>query len=214
MHYLLLAYGAEDAWADDERTACMVESLAACDRLAAQGKFLACSPLLPVATARTTRVRDGRPLVTDGPFAETTEHLGGFFLLDLADLDEAITVAAALPPARKGAIEIRPVLALHGTPQPPPGAAALLGYGTDTAPDDVAAAIRLRPADTATCVRVRDGMRAVTDGPFDAAAAQLGSVSVVVAGAGDTDHPAARVGAVEARPLFDLTGVRNLMTNS
>ena len=213
MHYLLLAYGCEDAWTDAERAACMVESLAACDRLAAQGKYLAASPLLPAATARTTRVRDGRPFVTDGPFAETTEHLGGFFLLDLDDLDEAISVAAALPPARKGTIEIRPVLALRGTPQPPPGAAALLGYGTDAAPDDVAAAIRLRPADTATCVRVRDGVRAVTDGPFDAAAAQLGSVSVVV-GAGGTDHPAARVGAVEARPLFDLTGVRQQMANS
>lgn len=128
MHYLLLAYGAEDAWTDDERTACMVESLAACDRLAAQGKYLAASPLLPVSTASTTRVRDGRPLVTDGPFAETTEHLGGFFLLDLDDLDEAIRVAASLPPARKGTIEIRPVLELHGTPQPPPGATARLRH--------------------------------------------------------------------------------------
>jgi hypothetical protein len=209
MKYMLLAYGAEDAWTADERTACMVESLAACDRLAAQGKFLAASPLLPVSTARTTRVRDDRPLVTDGPFAETTEHLGGFFLLDLADLDEAITVAASLPPTRKGTIEIRPVLALHGTPQPPPGAAALLGYGTDAAPDDVAATIRLRPADTATCVRVRNGVRAVADGPFDAAAARLGSVSI---GGTAADHPAARVGAVESRPLFDLTLVRTTLT--
>ena len=207
MHYLLLAYGCEAAWDDDERAACMVESLAACDRLAAQGKFLAASPLLPVATAHTTRVRDGRPLVTDGPFAETTEHLGGFFLLDLDDLDEAVTVAASLPPARRGTIEIRPVLALHGTPQPPPGAVALLGYGTDAAPDDAAAAIRL--SDAATCVRVRDGMQAVTDGPFDAAAAQLGSVSI---GGTAATHPAARAGAVETRPLFDLTPVRSAMT--
>ncbi|MFO0798202.1 MAG: YciI family protein [Gemmataceae bacterium] len=210
MHYLLLAYGAEDAWTDAERTDCMVESLAACDRLAAEGKYLAASPLLPASTASTTHVREGRPLVTDGPFAETTEHLGGFFLLDLADLDEAIAVAAALPPARKGTIEIRPVLELRGEPQPAPGAVALLGYGADAAPDGVAAAIRLRPADTATCVRVRDGVRAVTDGPFDAAAAQLGSVSVVVGEA--PDHPTAHTGAVEARPLFDLTPVRNAMT--
>ncbi|QDU23475.1 YciI family protein [Urbifossiella limnaea] len=205
MHYLLLAYGCEADWTDAERADCMVESLAACDRLAAQGKYLAASPLLPASTASTTRVRDGRPLVTDGPFAETTEHLGGFFLLDLADLDEAIAVAAALPPARKGTIEIRPVLELRGEPQPPPGAVALLGYGDSAAAADATAAVRLRPADTATCVRVRGGVREVSDGPFDAAAAQLGSVSV---GGSAADHPAARTGAVETRPLFDLTPVR------
>jgi len=70
----------------------------------------------------------------------------------------------------------------------------------------VAAAIRLRPAATATCVRVRGGVRAVADGPFDAAAAQLGSVSI---GGTAANHPAARAGAVEVRPLFDLTTVRN-----
>lgn len=116
MKYLFLMYGTESLWTDDERRECMVESLAVCDELTARGQFIATSPLQPVATAATVRVRDGRPLVTDGPFAETTEQLGGYFLLDLADLDEAIAVAARLPSAKKGTVEIRPMLALGGMP--------------------------------------------------------------------------------------------------
>src|SRR5436309_9090996 len=116
MKYMLLIYGAEGAWTQDERQACMIDSLAICDELAARGKFLGASPLQPVATAASVRVRDGRTLVTDGPFAETTEQLGGYFLLDLADLDEAIAVAARLPPAAKGTVEIRPLVALDGLP--------------------------------------------------------------------------------------------------
>ena len=116
MKYLLLMYGAEDQWTDAERRGCMAESLGVCAELAARGEFLATSPLQPVATAATVRVRGGQALVTDGPFAETTEQLGGYFLLDLPDLDAAIAVAARLPPARKGAVEIRPLLALDGLP--------------------------------------------------------------------------------------------------
>ena len=116
MKYLFLMYGTEGLWTDDERRDCMVESLAICDELSARGKFIATAPLQPVSTAATVRVRDGRPLVTDGPFAETTEQLGGYFLLDLADLDEAIAVAARLPSARIGTAEIRPLLALDGMP--------------------------------------------------------------------------------------------------
>src|SRR5213595_1456813 len=101
---MLLIYGAEGSWTEDERRDCMIESLGICDRLAAQGKFLGASPLQSVTTAASVRVRDGRTLVTDGPFAETTEQLGGYYLLDLADLDEAIAVAA--PAARgQGAVE-------------------------------------------------------------------------------------------------------------
>ena len=72
----------------------MIESMGICDGLAAQGKYLGSSPLQSVTTAASVRVRDGRTLVTDGPFAETTEQLGGYYMLDLADLDEAIAVAA------------------------------------------------------------------------------------------------------------------------
>src|SRR3954451_5275625 len=125
MKYMLLIYGAEDAWTEDERRACMIESLGVCDELAARGKYLGASPLQSVTTAATVRVRDGRPLVTDGPFAETTEQLGGYYVLDLADLDEAIAVAARLPPAAKGTVEIRPLFALDGLPpqRPLPNAA-------------------------------------------------------------------------------------------
>ena len=118
MKYLFLMSGAEGLWNDAERRDCMVESLKICDELAAQKKFIATAPLQPATTAATVRVRDGRPLVTDGPFAETTEQLGGYFVLDLADLDEAIAVAARLPSVRmgKGIAEIRPMLALDGAP--------------------------------------------------------------------------------------------------
>jgi hypothetical protein len=116
MKYMLLIYGAEGSWTEAERKACMIESLGICDQLAAQGKFLGASPLQPVRTAATVRVREGKTLVTDGPFAETTEQLGGYYLLELADLDEALAVAARLPPAAKGTVEIRPVVELDGLP--------------------------------------------------------------------------------------------------
>src|SRR5688572_1554017 len=116
MKYMMLMYGAENRWTADERTACMVESLGICDELIAQGKFLDAAPLQPVATAATVRVRHGRPLVTDGPFAETTEQLGGYYVLELADLDEAIALAGRLPPVTKGTVEIRPLFALDGSP--------------------------------------------------------------------------------------------------
>src|SRR5215470_9367299 len=122
MKYMLLIYGAEGAWTEDERRACMIESMGICDELAARGKFLGASPLQSVRTAASVRVRDGRALITDGPFAETTEQLGGYYVLDLADLDEAIAVAARLPPAAKGTVEVRPLAALDGLPpeRPPP----------------------------------------------------------------------------------------------
>jgi hypothetical protein len=118
MKYMLLMYGDENAWTDETRRQCMVDSLKVCDELAAQGKLIATSPLHPVRTAKSLRVKDGKPLVTDGPFAETTEQLGGFFLLELNDLDEAIAVASRLPPAMVGTAEIRPVGELDGAPPP------------------------------------------------------------------------------------------------
>src|SRR5438270_11351655 len=105
MKYMFLMYGVEGDWTDDERTACMTESLKVCDELASRGKYLAASPLESVSTARTVRVRGGEALITEGPFAETTEQLGGYFVLDLEHLDEAIAVATRLPPVRKGTVE-------------------------------------------------------------------------------------------------------------
>jgi hypothetical protein len=101
---------------DTERQACYQESTQLCHDLNAGGRFLAASPLYPAATATSVRVRDGKPLVTDGPFAETREHLGGYFLIDAPDLDEAIRIAARIPGARKGTVEIRPVLEIPGLP--------------------------------------------------------------------------------------------------
>lgn len=79
------------------------------------GQYLAANPLHPTAMATTVRVRDGKRFVTDGPFAETREQLGGYFLIDAQHLDEAISIAARIPMARKGTVEIRPVIDLHST---------------------------------------------------------------------------------------------------
>jgi hypothetical protein len=116
MKYMLLVYGDEKAWSDDYRQTCYAESLQLVEDLKASGQYLAASPLQPTCTARSVRVRDGRRLVTDGPFAETREQLGGYYLIDAKDLDEAIAIAGRIPPARNGTIEIRPVVELPGLP--------------------------------------------------------------------------------------------------
>jgi hypothetical protein len=78
--------------------------------LTARGKYLGGNELKPTATATTVRVREGKRVVTDGPFAETKEQLGGYFLIDAADLDEAIAIAVRIPAARTECIEVRPVV--------------------------------------------------------------------------------------------------------
>ena len=116
MKYMLLIYTDEQAWTEAERQHCFEESTALAHQLKANGQYLATAPLQPVATATSVQVRDGRRLVTDGPFAETREQLGGYFLIDAKDLDEAIGIAASIPGARKGTVEIRPVLEKGGLP--------------------------------------------------------------------------------------------------
>ncbi len=116
MKYLMLIYSDENAWTESEREHCYEESTALTHELNKQGKYLGASPLQPVATATSVRVRDGRRQVTDGPFAETREQLGGFFLIDATHLDEAIDIAARIPGAKKGTVEVRPVLELKGLP--------------------------------------------------------------------------------------------------
>jgi hypothetical protein len=194
-------------------------------------------------------VRNGRTLITDGPFAETTEQLGGYYMLDLADLDEAIGIAARLPPAAKGTVEIRPLIALDGLP-PERRLPIATGDGSRTpflllcyddeaswdaadpealaeAQAEAAALARrlseegrylsaspLHPAATATCVRVRDGRRVLTDGPFAETHEILGGYYLILAEDRDTalriaaQHPGVQVGIVEVRPLFDLSGLR------
>jgi hypothetical protein len=83
------------------------------EHLRRNGMLLAAEPLHPVETATTVRVRNGRVSVTDGPFAETKEQLAGFYLIDAADLNDAIQAASKIPPAREGSIEVRPVRALN-----------------------------------------------------------------------------------------------------
>jgi hypothetical protein len=116
MKYLLLIYMEEQAMTDAEREACYVESTRLCHDLHSTGKFLGANPLQPVSTATSVRVRDDKRLVTDGPFAETREHLGGYFLVDAENLNEAIAIAGRIPGARKGTVEIRPVLEIAGLP--------------------------------------------------------------------------------------------------
>lgn len=112
MKYMLLIYGAEDAWTPEEREACMIESMGICKELEAAGKWIAASPLHSVQTATSVRVREGRRQIMDGPFAETTEQLGGYYIIDVENLDEAIAIATRLPPAKKGTVEIRPLFDL------------------------------------------------------------------------------------------------------
>jgi hypothetical protein len=124
MKYMLLIYGDERAWTEAEREHCYGESTELAYQLKSKAQYLAASPLQPVSTATSVRVRDGKRLVTDGPFAETREQLGGYFLVEANDLDEAIDIAGRIPGAKKGTVEIRPVLEIGGLPsdQRSPGA--------------------------------------------------------------------------------------------
>jgi hypothetical protein len=116
MEYLLLIYHSEADWGKltpTDEAAVYQEYGQLRDDLAGEGKFLGGSQLRSTSTATTVRVRDGKRVVTDGPFAETKEQLGGYFLVKANDLDEAIAIAARIPSARSGTIEVRP-LAVRG----------------------------------------------------------------------------------------------------
>ncbi len=117
MKYMLLVYLDETVLSESERQDCYVKSAQLAQDLHSSGKYLDASPLHPVATATSVRVREGKRLVTDGPFAETREQLGGYYLIDANDLDEAISIAERIPPARWGTVEIRPVLEISGLPK-------------------------------------------------------------------------------------------------
>lgn len=112
MKYIILMYAAENAWPPEEHQIALADSIALCHRLHADGKYLSAAPLHPPATAKCVRVRDGQTTITDGPFAETTEQLGGYFLVEARDLDDAIAVAASIPGTLRGTAEIRPLLPL------------------------------------------------------------------------------------------------------
>ena len=113
MKYMLLIYHDEQSWngiTEAERQEIYLEFRKLRSELQARGQFVTGSQLQPIATATTVRVRDGKELVTDGPFAETHEQLGGYFLIEANNLDEATSIAARIPSARTGSIEVRPLV--------------------------------------------------------------------------------------------------------
>ena len=113
MQYLLMIYENEKAYADhspEEGAKIFEEYKTYTQEIAASGHLKAGDALEPTTKATTVRVRDGKTLTTDGPFAETREQLGGYYLVEAADLDEAIKLAARIPSSRWGSIEIRPVM--------------------------------------------------------------------------------------------------------
>ena len=245
MKYMLLIYSPEQAWTKDEWTACTIASGKICQELHAQGRFIAAAPLHPVATAASVRVRNGTSLITAGPFAETTEQLGGFFLIDVPNFDEAMAVALRLPSAQKGTVEIRPVAHLEGLPvdhfeprasnQGDRSRYMLLCYDDEqywnkqgsvalqaaqmeaaklanhlSARGQYVSASPLHPISTATSVRIRQGKRLITDGPFAETREFLGGYYLIDARdlndaiAIAAQHPGARVGTVEVRRIVDL----------
>ena len=116
MKYMLLVYLAEGALTESEREHCYVESAQLTQDLNATGNYIAAGPLQPVSTATSLRMRDGKRMITDGPFAETREQLGGYYVVEARDLEEAMGIAERIPVARVGTIEIRPVLEIPGLP--------------------------------------------------------------------------------------------------
>ena len=116
MKYMLLIYFDEQALSETERQACYAESAQLAQQLHVSGQYLVANPLHPTSVATSVRVRDGKRFVTDGPFAETREQLGGYFLIDARHLDEALDIAARMPMARKGIAEVRPVIEIPGLP--------------------------------------------------------------------------------------------------
>lgn len=116
MKYMLLIYHDEQVMNEAKQANCYEKSAELARDLHTEGRFLAANPLHPVATATSVRVREGRSIVTDGPFAETREQLGGYFLIDAPNLDEATAIAARIPVARVGTVEVRPVIEVPGLP--------------------------------------------------------------------------------------------------
>jgi hypothetical protein len=118
MKYLLLIYGNEADWAgmsEAEQAQGFQEYMDFTNGIFKSGHYISGEALQPVATATTVRVKNGKTLTTDGPFAETRETLGGFYMIEAKDLDEAIGIAARIPGARYGSIEVRPIM---DTPPP------------------------------------------------------------------------------------------------
>jgi hypothetical protein len=121
VRYILLIHDDEKAFwnlSEAERQALYTEYRSLREQLTAAGNWVGGDQLQPTSAARSVKVRDGKPVVTSGPFAETREQLGGYFLIEARDLEEAVSIAARIPSARLGTIEVRPVV-----PSPVPAGA-------------------------------------------------------------------------------------------
>jgi hypothetical protein len=119
MKYMLLVHHDEENFArfsETTRQEMLAESIQLTHQLHANGQYLHASPLQPISTAMTVRVRDGKSFVTDGPFVETREQLAGYFLIEAKNRDEAIAIASRIPGARIGTVEVRPVREVPGLP--------------------------------------------------------------------------------------------------
>ena len=117
MTYMLLIYLEENSLTESERSQCYADSAAFARELHARGQYVSAAPLHPTSTATSVRLREGKRLITDGPFAETREQLGGYFIIEVQNLDQAIDIAAQIPAGRWGTVEIRPVVQVSGLPE-------------------------------------------------------------------------------------------------
>jgi len=119
MKFMLIVHHDEEAFENmekEKREQLLAESIELTHQLHAAGQYIHASPLQPAATSVIVRAREGKPLVTDGPFIETREQIAGYFLIDARDLHEAISIAARVPGARIGTVEVRPLIAIKGLP--------------------------------------------------------------------------------------------------
>src|SRR5947209_13478878 len=119
MRYMLLCYDDERAWADagdGAMQAAMAEAITLAHDLHARGQYHLAAPLEAAANAKTVRLRRGERAVTDGPFTETREVLGGFYIIEAENIDEAVAVAARHPGARFGSVEVQPIMEIDGLP--------------------------------------------------------------------------------------------------
>jgi hypothetical protein len=117
---MLLVHHDEAAFmqrSEGERRQMLQESVELANQLHARGQYFSAAPLHPTSETACVRVRDGKPFVTDGPFAETREQIGGYFLIDAVDREQAIAIASRIPGARIGTVEVRPVTEVEGLPQ-------------------------------------------------------------------------------------------------
>jgi hypothetical protein len=114
--YMLLIYLEENSLSESERSNCYRDSAAFARDLHARGQYVSSSPLQPTSTATSLRIKDGKTVITDGPFAETREQLGGYFIIQAENLDQAIDIAGRIPAGRWGTVEIRPILEIADLP--------------------------------------------------------------------------------------------------